>query len=96
MAFTVSSKTNQPSSNSVDHEETETLNTITRHLYLKPTHTTESIDKDVILRRIRNRRRVNKVQSVLQAMFGSPSSEKAVDKVTMPSQMWLEDTFSAP
>ncbi|PIA52427.1 hypothetical protein AQUCO_01000358v1 [Aquilegia coerulea] len=96
MAFTISSKTNQPSSNSVDHEEPETLNTITSHLYLKPSHTTESIDKDVVLRRIRNRKRVNKVRSVLQAIFSSPSSEKAVDKVTMPRQMWLEDAFSAP
>ncbi|KAF9608877.1 hypothetical protein IFM89_011915 [Coptis chinensis] len=98
MAFTLSSKTNHSekqnkiNNNSVDQEEEPEIQpTITRHLYLKPTHSTETLEKDAVLRRIRHCKRVNKVQNALQAMFGSPfSGGSTVDKT------WLEDAFSAP
>ncbi|KAL5704983.1 hypothetical protein ACHQM5_023338 [Ranunculus cassubicifolius] len=100
MAFTLSSKTkttdHTSSAYSADHQDEEEQ--ITSQLHLKPTHTTGTLDKEVILRRIRQRKRVNQVRSVLQSLLGSPFSAKSAnkDKSAVPEKKWWEDAFSAP
>ncbi|KAI3737051.1 hypothetical protein L2E82_27046 [Cichorium intybus] len=42
-----------------DEEEDTGGDGVTRHLYLKPTHATGTLDKKVVLRRIRRRKRMN-------------------------------------
>ncbi|KAJ4966319.1 hypothetical protein NE237_018168 [Protea cynaroides] len=81
-----------------EREETETPNTVTRHLYLKPAHTSETLDKDQLLRRIRHRKRVNKFRNALLALLRSPfsSSSGVPDKVPVHHESWLDDAFSAP
>ncbi|MCL7036983.1 hypothetical protein MKW94_023377 [Papaver nudicaule] len=96
-----------------DHEEqddqSETANPIiSSHLYLKPTHTSQSLDKDVVLRRIRQRRRVTKVRNAFQAFLTFPkfSSKTAAATDTDANKdnassthhqvKWLDDAFAAP
>ncbi|KAJ4962925.1 hypothetical protein NE237_022864 [Protea cynaroides] len=74
-----------------DREEAETLNTVSSHLYLKPSQNSETLDKDQILRRIRHRKRVNKVSNALQALLSSPFSSKSIAEPN-----WLDDAFPAP
>ncbi|KAF6155752.1 hypothetical protein GIB67_007399 [Kingdonia uniflora] len=77
---------------SVDVEnQTDVQMTITSHLYLKPTHTSEPMDKDVVLRRIRQRKRVYRFRNALQAILSSPFSRKNEGE-----KKWLDDAFSAP
>jgi hypothetical protein len=47
-------------SSAVDQEDLkpETQNSFTRHLYIKPTHSTQTMDKEAVLRCIRQRKRV--------------------------------------
>nr|DAD46885.1 TPA_asm: hypothetical protein HUJ06_016822 [Nelumbo nucifera] len=67
MDFIVSSKTHPTFSESEkidysgDREDPETQNPITSRLYLKPSHASETLDKDDVLRRIRHHKRVNKI-----------------------------------
>ncbi|OVA05182.1 hypothetical protein BVC80_8893g21 [Macleaya cordata] len=121
MSYMVSSKTQTSESSDVvkinhhnpedhqDQEESETLNPIiTSHLCLKPTHATQTLDKDGVLRRIRHRRRVNKVRNALQTILTLPfsttrttttTSSSPDDKAASTHQhklRWLDDAFSAP
>ncbi|OIT38788.1 hypothetical protein A4A49_10332 [Nicotiana attenuata] len=72
---------------------------VTSHICLKPPHTTGSLNKDVVLRRIRHRKQVNKLKSATQSFLGFPfkTSSKNENKVTN-SQMirWVDDAFAAP
>lgn len=79
-------------------DEHETTNTVTSQLHLKsPAQTSETLDKDVVLRRIRHHKCVNKVRSAFQALVSSASPGQA-DRVSAYEQKWLEqdDAFSAP
>ncbi|KAF3446252.1 hypothetical protein FNV43_RR11431 [Rhamnella rubrinervis] len=77
-------------------QEPETQNPVTSHLYIKPTHSTEPLDKEVVLRRIRRRKRVNKLRAALEAFF-SPFLQKP-NKASMPEsdKKWMGDDFAAP
>ncbi|KAI3830394.1 hypothetical protein MKX03_033506 [Papaver bracteatum] len=93
-----------------DHEEQddqlETVNpVISSHLFLKPTHTSQSLDKDVVLRRIRQRRRATKVRNAFQSFLTFPkfSSKTAANDAnkdngssTHHQVKWLDDAFAAP
>ncbi|KAI3895358.1 hypothetical protein MKW92_027796 [Papaver armeniacum] len=94
-----------------DHEEQddqlETVNpVISSHLFLKPTHTSQSLDKDVVLRRIRQRRRATKVRNAFQSFLTFPKfSSKTVAATdankdngssTHHQVKWLDDAFAAP
>ncbi|KAA8547280.1 hypothetical protein F0562_003856 [Nyssa sinensis] len=103
MAFVISK--NQPSfsekeAEKVNHSEGRddagTINSVTSHLYLKSSssssaHSSETLDKDVILRRIRHHKCLNKVRTTFQALVNSSSSSAHEHK-------WLEvnDAFSGP
>ncbi|KAL2242052.1 UNVERIFIED_CONTAM: hypothetical protein Sindi_0323200 [Sesamum indicum] len=70
---------------------------VTSHLYLKPAHATGTLDKAVVLRRIRHRKRVNKVKSAVQALLSSPFASNADDKKTSVVRIrWADDAFAAP
>ncbi|XXG49289.1 hypothetical protein AAC387_Pa02g3510 [Persea americana] len=96
MSFLVRKK---PDTETVDSEEQVpgTRKPVTSCLYIKPHPASDperqrvSLDKDVVLRRIRHRKRVNKVQNVLQALLTAPVSDVSADE-----RLWLDDAFSAP
>nr|GMC59543.1 hypothetical protein DM860_005020 [Ipomoea batatas] len=81
MAFAIS-KNQQPSSPSPlsDQENSaeETKASVTRHLYLKKSSSSpsssarEALDRDVVLRRIRHHKRMEKARRNLRAVFGGP------------------------
>lgn len=67
----------------------------TSHLYIKPTHPTEPLDKEVVLQRIRQRKRVNKLRAALEALF-SPFAQKPNKSSTPESnKRWVDDAFAA-
>ncbi|KAF8410602.1 hypothetical protein HHK36_003134 [Tetracentron sinense] len=78
-----------------DDREREEPKHVTSQLYLKPTHASESLDKHILLQRIRQHKRINKVQTALKGLMSSPFSGRT-DDFTVHEQIWLEDTFSAP
>ncbi|GFP92988.1 hypothetical protein PHJA_001443100 [Phtheirospermum japonicum] len=87
------------------HEELENpaIGYVTSQLYLKPTggHTTGTLDKAVVLRRIHHRKRVNKVKSALQALLGSPIASVNADDNNKtcsvnPQLRWVDDAYAAP
>nr|DAD38353.1 TPA_asm: hypothetical protein HUJ06_008994 [Nelumbo nucifera] len=79
MAFSQSEMINY----SGDRQNPETKDLVTTRLYLKPSHTSEALDKDDVLRCIRHFR---------QRFTSSPGRMDDFLQV----ERWLEDTFSAP
>ncbi|GMJ15359.1 hypothetical protein HRI_005205100 [Hibiscus trionum] len=79
-----------------DQEEQEEVdsNSISTHLYIKPSHS-----KQVVLRRIRHRQRMNNFRSALQSFIGSSSSSSPPktnrNKASGPEIKWLDDAFAA-
>ncbi|KAB1220511.1 hypothetical protein CJ030_MR3G015764 [Morella rubra] len=63
-------------------------------LYIKSTNSAQPLDREVVLRRIRQRKRVNKIKSTLQALFGLPFSGKP-EKVSAHEKRWVDDAFAA-
>ncbi|PON70154.1 hypothetical protein PanWU01x14_083290 [Parasponia andersonii] len=69
---------------------------VTSHLYLKPAHSSQSLDKEEVLRRIRQRKRVNMVRTALQSVLRLPSSSPSKpNKVSVPQRRWVDDAFAA-
>ncbi|EEF52505.1 conserved hypothetical protein [Ricinus communis] len=85
---------NAANNSTEDQEDQEMLcgARVTTHVHLKPAHSSQTLDKDVVLRRIRQRKCANKVRSVLQGFLGFPTSSKP-DKVSV---RWVDDAFAAP
>lgn len=79
-------------------EENHLAGFVTSHLYLKPAHKTGTLDQAVVLRRIRHRKRVNKVKSALQTLISSPFASTTTDnnKSSIPQIRWADDAFAAP
>lgn len=95
-------KTNAPSDELVEEvvdpaAETHHQNVVTSHLLIKPTHSTQPLDKEVVLRRIRQRKRVNKLRAALESFF-LPFSQKPNnnDKACLPEtdKRWVDDAFA--
>lgn len=63
---------------------------IATHLYLKPNTNGAPLDREVVLRRIRHRKRVRVVQALLTSPFSSNKSA-----VSSPRVKWLDDAFAA-
>ncbi|KAI4316770.1 hypothetical protein L6164_024715 [Bauhinia variegata] len=73
---------------------------VTTHVYIKAAHTdrSRSLDKEVVLRRIRQRRRSHKVQAAFQSLIISPFSSTATATATASSnthKRWIDDAFAA-
>ncbi|KAJ4841067.1 hypothetical protein Tsubulata_023576 [Turnera subulata] len=75
-----------------DQESTET--TVSSHVHLKPAHSIGTLDKEEVLRRIRQRKRANKVRSTLQGLVGMLFSSKTDDEKACVK--WVDDAFAAP
>lgn len=89
------SETENKIEDDIEEEENEN-HIITTHLYLKPAHTLDTLDKNVVLRRIRHhRKRVNKVKSAVQGLFSSPFSSNT-NKTPNTQIKWEDDPFAAP
>lgn len=61
------------------HNDIEISDFVSTHIRIKRTHATQTLDREVILRCIRQRRRANKVRSVFQLLFGLPFLSKKHD-----------------
>ncbi|KAI3773855.1 hypothetical protein L1987_48393 [Smallanthus sonchifolius] len=57
-----------------DHEDDTGVDGVTSHIYLKPTHATGTLDKQVVLRCIRRRKCMNMVKSTINSLFASTST----------------------
>lgn len=97
------SNSSEPEKSAEDQEEIidqqTNPNLVTSHLYLKPAHSTGTLDKEVVLRRIRHRKGVNNVKKAVQALLSSPFSSKNIDKNKLPVPpiiKWSDDAFAAP
>ncbi|CAK7347642.1 unnamed protein product [Dovyalis caffra] len=76
-----------------DQQDPEIFNSVTSFVYLKPVHSTETLAKEEVLKRIRQRKRVNKVRGSLQGFLGWLFSSKSENKVSVK---WVDDAFAAP
>lgn len=82
--------------NAEDQDEPESQNIVTSHVYLKPTHTSQSLDKETVLRRIRHRKRMDKVRNAVQGFLSlGPASSHKTDNPSAPQLKWLDDAFAA-
>ncbi|KAK7352368.1 hypothetical protein VNO80_17788 [Phaseolus coccineus] len=64
---------------------------VTRQLCIKPSHNSEKLDKEVVLRRIRHRKRMNKIKSVVGGfLFSTTTSDAAAQ-----GKKWVDDAFAA-
>ncbi|KAL3734090.1 hypothetical protein ACJRO7_023441 [Eucalyptus globulus] len=87
-----------------DAEETTADNlAVTTHVYIKPAHSSQVLDRDAVLRRIRLRKAMNGFRSSLQSLFGSspgaPATAKKTKKASVTSgntKRWIDDAFAAP
>lgn len=71
-------------------EKKESLS-VTRQLCIKPTHGSEKLDKEVVLRRIRHRKRMNKIRSAVGGfLFSTTTSDAAAQ-----GKKWVDDAFAA-
>ncbi|KAL5752814.1 hypothetical protein ACOSP7_023005 [Xanthoceras sorbifolium] len=88
---------------SEDHKDTKesSVSPVSTQLYLKSSSaaastqsSTEALDKEAVLRRIRHRKRLNKVKSAFQGLVSSSSSGQTGNE----EHKWLEhyDVFSSP
>ncbi|KAL7245081.1 hypothetical protein ACSBR2_000425 [Camellia fascicularis] len=101
MSSSTISKNNPPLSEvtdniSEDREETETKpNFVTSHLQLKPHPHNGTMEKEMVLRRIRHHKRMNKLCKAAQALLSSPFAAKP-GKVSVHEKRWVDDAFAAP
>ncbi|GKV29826.1 hypothetical protein SLEP1_g38718 [Rubroshorea leprosula] len=80
-----------------DQEDQENVSSaVTSHLYIKPTHPEKTLDKEVVLRKIRQRKRVNNVKKVLQSFVGAPAAKTGNKQVSVQGKKWIDDAFAAP
>ncbi|KAL7193184.1 hypothetical protein ACSBR2_024903 [Camellia fascicularis] len=101
MAFIMSSNKSQEVKNLSSVSEGRDTNSVTSYLYLKSSSahsSSEPLDKDVVLRRIRHHKCLNKIRSPFQALLSSSFSSGQADMVAAHQHRWLEqdDAFSAP
>ncbi|ONK74619.1 uncharacterized protein A4U43_C03F8350 [Asparagus officinalis] len=104
MAFIIPKKpstSNSSTPSSSFEDETNPLShdvNVTSHLYLKPKGSNEAADgrsfeKEVVLRRIRHRKRVNRIQGAMWSFF---TAKRGQEEKEREADGWLEDAFSSP
>ena len=96
--ITTTTTTTNNNNNYVDEEQEVpvTYNLVTSHHHIKPTDPTQTLDKEVVLRRIRQRKRVNKWKAMVQALVSSAFSAKPEKAVSVHGKKWIDDAFAAP
>ncbi|KAJ7966685.1 Histone-lysine N-methyltransferase [Quillaja saponaria] len=83
-----------------ERDDQRTVIPVTRHLSIKPTHSSEILNKEVVLRRIRQRRRVNTVRAALKSFLRAPTPSST--NITTDNEVsvvhdikWVDDAFAA-
>ncbi|KAK2392488.1 hypothetical protein P8452_29389 [Trifolium repens] len=75
-----------------EEDQEETVISVTSQLFIK----SKNLDKEVILRRIRHRKRMNKVRSVVGAIFqGSSNNTGNNEAEAVQHKKWVDDAFAA-
>ncbi|GAU14332.1 hypothetical protein TSUD_308920 [Trifolium subterraneum] len=74
-----------------EEDQEETVISVTSQLFIKP----KNLDKEVVLRRIRHRKRMNKVRSVVGAIFQGSSNNTGNDEAAVQHKKWVDDAFAA-
>ncbi|KAK9164042.1 hypothetical protein Syun_004944 [Stephania yunnanensis] len=70
---------------------------VTTKLYLKSTSSNGKVEKEQVMRRIRQRRRINKARSFVQRLMGWTSGQSGgAETREHNTNSWLDDAFSAP
>ncbi|CAI9752817.1 unnamed protein product [Fraxinus pennsylvanica] len=97
MAFMISKNRQSLSESEKMTEAAETLDSVTTQLFLKSSSTQRSaqrLDKDVVLRRLRYHKTLNKVKNTFQAIRAPEDGGTVSDY----NEKWLEqgDNFSFP
>ncbi|KAK7351677.1 hypothetical protein VNO77_11289 [Canavalia gladiata] len=77
-----------------EEEEKKEAVCVTSQLCLKPIKNSQNLDKEVVLRRIRHRKRMNKVRSAVGAFLRSPFSSNTSDS-SVQGKRWVDDAFAA-
>ncbi|KAA0065270.1 hypothetical protein E6C27_scaffold82G006120 [Cucumis melo var. makuwa] len=67
---------------------------VTRHIVVKssPSHSNQALEKAVVLRRIRQRKRVNKLRAAVGALFSSPFTDKTEET---HQRKWVDEPFTS-
>ncbi|KAF2616641.1 hypothetical protein F2Q68_00038845 [Brassica cretica] len=68
-------KSNNKGKNKIP-QDNETPDFVSTHIYIRRLPSTQALDREVVLQRIRQRRRANKVRSVFQLLFRFPFLSK--------------------
>ena len=68
--------------------------TVTSQVSITAGRKASNLEKEVVLRRIRQRRRMNKVRSAFQAFLSSPFSSSKTEEQPQ-CKRWLDDPFAA-
>ncbi|CAN1194335.1 hypothetical protein LINPERPRIM_LOCUS15151 [Linum perenne] len=93
---------NQSTRSAEDHEEGDEEimpSSVSSHVCLKPAHAPGTLDKEMVLRRIRQRKRMNKVTGAIQGLFGFGAAEKPNNVKPDGRSVcvkWVDDAFAAP
>uniref|UniRef100_A0A0D9Y126 Uncharacterized protein n=1 Tax=Leersia perrieri TaxID=77586 RepID=A0A0D9Y126_9ORYZ len=95
MASMVSKNSSPARHDGVDGDCGAAMPVITSCIYLhRPEPGAGALDKDAVLRRIRHRRRANRLRESLQSLLltaAPETAEKDGERLT-----WLDDAFSSP
>ncbi|XP_061374442.1 uncharacterized protein LOC133316681 [Gastrolobium bilobum] len=101
MAFMISRAESETEMGSLDHledKDSATVGAISSQLHLKSSlsskDSSQTLNKQVVLQRIRHRKSLNKIKSALEVLLGSSEG----NTVSTQEQKWLQqdDAFSAP
>ncbi|CAI0465450.1 unnamed protein product [Linum tenue] len=91
-----------------DHEGAEEgegrviLSGVTSHVCIRPGDTAGTLDKEAVLRQIRQRKRMNRLRGAIHGLFGlsGPDSNKDDKSNGRPKSVcvvkWVDDAFAAP
>ncbi|XP_020217572.1 uncharacterized protein LOC109801019 [Cajanus cajan] len=97
MAFTISGAESEANKCSLNHVEEKDC-TISRQLQLKSSlsskASSQSLNKEQVLRRIRHRKSLNRIKGSFEGLLGSSKG----NTTSTQDQMWLQqqDAFSSP
>ncbi|CAI8599910.1 unnamed protein product [Vicia faba] len=77
-------------------EDEESVISVTSQLTMKPIENCKNLNKEVILRRIRHRKRMNKVRAAVGGIFrGSSKDSGDGGEGTVQHKRWVDDAFAA-
>ncbi|CAK8568958.1 unnamed protein product [Lathyrus sativus] len=77
-------------------EDEESVMSVTSQLSMKPIENCKNLNKEVILRRIRHRKRMNKVRAAVGGIFRGFSKDSGDGgEGSVQQKRWVDDAFAA-